>query len=325
MDCRHTFPARALFVLLLLLFFCPRPALPQNTIPDEPLTMLRSDPPTVRFTVVHTHIGTYCWGLLDISHDTVTYTSLTQPGHSFTSRRDAMLGAKPWETFGGFQNFARMRVGGKNYALIEVQPRAVREQIKVNSEDNVALAYSADTIVAFINDFDTALADWQAKTQQAAQQKAAAEAAAAAPPAPPHVAAAGLRLTSVPGNAQLYLDDIPRGMTSAAEGRLRLTDVVPGVHRVRVSLAGYRDWTEDVEFRDGAELDLNAPLQRAGPAPFTVADVEQMLRGGISTKRAATLVRERGVDFSLTDDTEHRLRAAGADDELMLTIAKNKK
>ena len=37
------------------------------------------------------------------------------------------------------------------------------------------------------------------------------------------------------------------------------------------------------------------------------------------------LVKQFGVDFVLTDEAEKRLRSAGADSDLLLTIAKAKK
>ncbi|HEV2021051.1 MAG TPA: hypothetical protein VGQ94_00830 [Terriglobales bacterium] len=62
-----------------------------------------------------------------------------------------------------------------------------------------------------------------------------------------------------------------------------------------------------------------------GPRPFTVQDVVDMLLGGISPKRAATLIQERGVDFALNDKTEQQIRAGGGDSDLLLAIAKAKK
>jgi hypothetical protein len=39
-------------------------------------------------------------------------------------------------------------------------------------------------------------------------------------------------------------------------------------------------------------------------------------------KRRMVVVRQRGVDFSLTPEIESRLRRAGADSDLLLAIAK---
>ncbi|HSE48208.1 MAG TPA: PEGA domain-containing protein [Terriglobales bacterium] len=130
---------------------------------------------------------------------------------------------------------------------------------------------------------------------------------------------------SQPGGAQVYVDDIPKGTTSAAEGRLVLTDVAAGPRRLRVSAGGYREWAKAMEVESGDELEVLVTLERAGPPPLTVEDVEKMLSAGVAPKRAAMLVQERGVDFVLDDAKEGRLRAAGADVDLLLAIAKAKR
>ena len=79
---------------------------------------------------------------------------------------------------------------------------------------------------------------------------------------------------------------------------------------------------------DGKREPFSVAVKRlapAGPPPLSVADVEQMLKGGVSAKRTAILVKERGVDFPLDSAAEQRLRGAGADDGLLLAIAQNKR
>jgi hypothetical protein len=136
---------------------------------------------------------------------------------------------------------------------------------------------------------------------------------------------ATLQAVSQPHGAQLYLDDVPKGVTSDSEGRLVLEDLAPGSHRVRLTAAGFKEWNKTVAVEPGDTLAVDATLERAGPPPFSASEVEQMLRGGISPKRAAVLVKERGVDFPLDDALEHRLRSAGADGDLLLAIAKARK
>jgi len=57
---------------------------------------------------------------------------------------------------------------------------------------------------------------------------------------------------------------------------------------------------------------------------LSAADIEKLLQGGVTPKRATELVKQRGVDFTLDDSTEATLRKAGATDELLLAIAKGK-
>ncbi len=149
---------------------------------------------------------------------------------------------------------------------------------------------------------------------------------ASAPPAPePAVPKpAALTISSRPGSAQVYLDDEPKGTTSA-EGRLVLKDLAAGSRRLRLSLAGYDEWSQVIELAAGVTRTVEATLAPAGPPPFTLQDVVKMLEGDIHPKRVATLVQETGVDFALTDAAEKQLRAAGADSDLLLAVAKARK
>lgn len=56
--------------------------------------------------------------------------------------------------------------------------------------------------------------------------------------------------------------------------------------------------------------------------PLSVSDVEHSLKAGVTNTRMVALVKQYGVDFDLTDAVEKELRAAGANDELLLRIAR---
>jgi hypothetical protein len=60
-------------------------------------------------------------------------------------------------------------------------------------------------------------------------------------------------------------------------------------------------------------------------APFSLAEVETGLTGGITPKRMASLVGQYGVDFSLNASAKQRLANDGADDALLHTIASAKR
>lgn len=53
--------------------------------------------------------------------------------------------------------------------------------------------------------------------------------------------------------------------------------------------------------------------------------VLKLLDAGVTPARLETLVKERGVSFALTEETEKKLRAAGANSELLFDIAKAKR
>lgn len=71
-----------------------------------------------------------------------------------------------------------------------------------------------------------------------------------------------LMVEVMPGGAQVYVDDEPVGTTSQA-GRLKLSQLQPGEHSVRVSLAGYADYESRVELKLGETAQVSAALQNA--------------------------------------------------------------
>lgn len=72
-----------------------------------------------------------------------------------------------------------------------------------------------------------------------------------------------LMVESNPGQSQVYIDDEPVGSTSQA-GRLKLSHLGAGQHRVRVSLSGYQDHEETVTLAEGQATTVTATLQQAG-------------------------------------------------------------
>ena len=59
----------------------------------------------------------------------------------------------------------------------------------------------------------------------------------------------------------------------------------------------------------------------ASKRPLALDEIEGLLKGGVSPRRASTLVEQYGVSFELTDALERKLRKLGADDKLLLVIA----
>jgi len=75
--------------------------------------------------------------------------------------------------------------------------------------------------------------------------------------------------------------------------------------------------------RQSFRLDLKR-LPPPGPPALSLAELEKALTD-LPRKRVAAMIGEFGVDFELSEETEKRLRAAGADSDLLLAIAKAKK
>lgn len=101
--------------------------------------------------------------------------------------------------------------------------------------------------------------------------------APASPSATPHPGHATsppiLSIESNPGQTQVYIDDEPIGSTSQ-EGRLKLTRLSEGDHRVRISLSGYQDYEETITLTGGQTTTVVATLQPPPPPPQRPQTVE---------------------------------------------------
>lgn len=85
------------------------------------------------------------------------------------------------------------------------------------------------------------------------------------PPAAQPAGSPILLIEVTPGGAQTYIDDEPVGTTSPA-GRLKLSSLGPGEHRVRLSLRGYRDYEQSVQLAAGQTANFTATLESAALA-----------------------------------------------------------
>lgn len=136
---------------------------------------------------------------------------------------------------------------------------------------------------------------------------------------------AKLKISTQPGAAQVYLDDVFKGSTSEQEGILVIENLAPGSHRLRLTLPGYKEWNQNPTLVAGETLPVTAKLEPAGPKPLSFEEVEQALKDGVSKRRVGELVKKFGVDFTMTPEQETRLRDTGADGELLYLISSSKK
>src|SRR5712664_4994809 len=60
------------------------------------------------------------------------------------------------------------------------------------------------------------------------------------------------------------------------------------------------------------------------PRPLSATDVEHGLKSAVPNARMAALVKKYGVDFELTGAVKQELRSAGANDNLILQIARSR-
>ena len=59
--------------------------------------------------------------------------------------------------------------------------------------------------------------------------------------------------------------------------------------------------------------------------PLSETEIQELLRGGVTSARVASLVEEKGMDFVVTPETERRFRAAGATAQLLEVLRKASK
>lgn len=74
-----------------------------------------------------------------------------------------------------------------------------------------------------------------------------------------------LEVLSKPGHAQVYVDDVFQGETSE-KGTLKVPNLKPGKHQVRLSRQGYPDFEKTVQVAAGQAVQLEATLAAAKPA-----------------------------------------------------------
>jgi hypothetical protein len=112
---------------------------------------------------------------------------------------------------------------------------------------------------------------------------------------------ATLLLGATPGGAQVYVDDEFVGKTNT-EGRLKVSNLAVGEHRVRLSLDGYRDREEKMTLTAGTttyRTDLEA-LKPGATAPVSAAKVAKEPMKGAEPEST-------GVVY-LMDSTDQPLR-----------------
>ncbi len=90
----------------------------------------------------------------------------------------------------------------------------------------------------------------------------------------------GLVLKTSPGEAEVYLNDEPKGMSSP-EGAIRLPDLQPGNYNLRVSSIGYKSYEQTISVSAGQDQTLYVNLvQKSNPSPQPIPAPDQPGRNG---------------------------------------------
>ena len=106
-----------------------------------------------------------------------------------------------------------------------------------------------------------------------------------------------LKIQSQPGEAQVYLNDEPKGMTSAG-GDFRLSGLTAGTYRLRVSLAGYKSWENSIRVTPGETGTVFVTLeQKASPPTVTLQADTTSIQSGQSV--SLSWVSENATDVDI--------------------------
>jgi hypothetical protein len=70
------------------------------------------------------------------------------------------------------------------------------------------------------------------------------------------VATAGVKISSDPSGAEVYVDGNLVGSTPSA------LQLVPGMHAIIVKSSGYQEWRRDLNVLPGSDVTLNAALSK---------------------------------------------------------------
>jgi serine/threonine-protein kinase len=69
-----------------------------------------------------------------------------------------------------------------------------------------------------------------------------------------------LTLTTMPGGAEVFVDELPRGTSDSIRGKIQIDGLNPGLHDVRVSKAGYNEYRITVSLQPNSPTDLQVAL-----------------------------------------------------------------
>jgi len=293
---------------------------------NRSVQLVREEPnPQIRIAVAHQHTASGCAGYLYVDRETIRYEvkwPAKDQGHGFEFPRSALTVARQWTLLATalpeaelkFSAGGRMRSGG-TYHFFHVDP-SVPENPGAQFEWQHARDWQE--IVRAVREFESMAAQLRPPP----------------PPEPPKPQTASLEIETRPGGAEFYVDDEFRGTTSG-EGRIKVSELVPGEHRLRLSKKEHEEWKRTLTLAAGEnrtiEVQLAAAKPPEPPAPkpaettLALEDVLKLLEAGVTPARLESIVKERGVSFELTDESEGKLRALGATDTLLLAIAKAKK
>ena len=164
-----------------------------------------------------------------------------------------------------------------------------------------------------------ALRELGAKTEEAPPPPETKPAPAAARAAPPVAAPAPplLMLETKPPGAEVYVDEERVGKTGP-EGKLKVSTLPAGNHRIRVSSSGYDDFARDIDLTAGQTTVVAVTLAAVKPSAVQKAETppaESTLPPAVAAQPPATAAQPQ----SPPDIYKVMLSAMGRQAEVILT------
>jgi tRNA A-37 threonylcarbamoyl transferase component Bud32 len=95
------------------------------------------------------------------------------------------------------------------------------------------------------------------------------------------LASSRLILSTAPGGAEVYVDDVLRGGSDVARGKILIDGLTPGLHSVRVLKEGYNEYKINVALEEGGQTDLQVAL--SARATVEMPRPEITAAGGFAT------------------------------------------
>jgi len=109
-----------------------------------------------------------------------------------------------------------------------------------------------------------------------------------------------LKVQSKPGEAQVYLNDEPKGTTSTS-GELRMPGLAAGTYRLRVSLLGYQSWENNIRINAGETESVFVTLEQKALRPtVTLNAIPTSITAGQSVTLTWTSENATDVDIEPT-------------------------
>jgi hypothetical protein len=255
--CRHSI-LRGIAVLCMVLFLCA--SVSAIDIPIDPSRLLGT------LSVTSTPSGANVW-IDDVNRGQTPYTTALSVGYHLVTVR--MAG---YQDYGFEVEIASQATTSRHAVLapvvttgtlsVDSTPRGA--SVSVDGQHKGITPVTVPNLPAGSYTLSLTLAGYQDITEMFSI--ITGQTTSYAPTLVPVPQKGTLSVTSTPSGAAYYVDGVARGSTPGS-----VTGLDPGTHEVRVTKAGYTDFTDTVTITAGQTTSISAPLQAAAPAGGSVA------------------------------------------------------